>query len=93
MSKDISVEDILGLNKQSIDSTLKNRKSNLSSCKIIELKSIRYSSSSIRSRILNECTIMSIDDNQTFILYFDTNKSDRHLKVPVGFFYGRLCGK
>jgi len=37
--------------------------------------------------------LISEDKKETIKLYFNTSKKNKKLKIPKGFFYGRLCGK
>ena len=66
---------------------------NMISYHVIKIRNLSICHANKKNKILKECTIMSDDEKQSIVLYFDTNKSDRKLKVPIGFLYSQLSGK
>jgi len=66
---------------------------NMISYHVIKIRTILITLENKKNKLLRECTIKSDNDKQTIVLYFNTNKSDRKLKVPFGFFFSRLSGK
>jgi hypothetical protein len=73
------------------------RNGNMTSYHIIKINEIKNDTSDLHSKrikhTIKECILVSKDKKETIILYFNTNKKSRNLKIPKGFFYERLCGK
>lgn len=62
----------------------------LKECVVIKISDTVINKSLKRKRVLKECTIKS--GNQLFLLYFDTKRSGKEVKIPKGLFFSRLCG-
>jgi len=73
------------------------RNGDLTSYRVIKINEIQSETNNLQSKSfkqpIKECILVSEDKKDTLKLYFNTDKKKKNLKIPKGFFYGRLCGE
>lgn len=73
------------------------RNGDLNSYRISKITVIQYDDNNLHTKqhkeTVKECILISEDKKETIKLYFNTSKKNKKLKIPKGFFYGRLSGK